>query len=75
MSRRRFHWTRDRYRRAQSLARYFERHIYDLPSEPPLMLRRLWELWERHPQKADPLLTPFRNRRRTLERLDDGIPF
>lgn len=74
MARQRFRWNRARYRKADSLARYFARHVYDLPSEPPRMLKRLRELWERHPQRDDPLLTAFRLRPRTLA-LDDDIPF
>lgn len=70
----RFRWTRTRYRKAESLARYFQRHVYDLPSEPPAMLRRLWELWDKHPQRMDPLLTPVRAR--LANRGDDSdIPF
>ena len=74
MPRKRFRWTRARYRKAQSLSRYFARHIYDLPSDPPLLLRRFNELWERNPQRDDPLLTPFCWRPNYIA-LDDGIPF
>lgn len=73
-TRKRFRWTRARYRKADRLSRYFARHIYELPSEPPLLLRRYNDLWGRHPQRDDPLLTPFAWRPRTLE-FDDGIPF
>lgn len=74
MSRYRFRWTRARYRKAQHLSRFFARLVYELPSEPPALLQRFHELWARHPQGDDPLLTPFKWRRRMLERLD-GIPF
>lgn len=74
MARKRFRWTRKRYRRAWHLSRFFARYIYDLPSEPPALLRRFHELWERHPQRDDPLLQPFKWRRRTLEHFDE-IPF
>ena len=60
MARHRWRWTRRAYRKAASLARYFDRHVYDLPHEPPNILRRLWELWERHPQRDDPLNVPLR---------------
>lgn len=72
MARRRFRWTRDRYRKAAHLSRYFARHVYDLPSAPPSLLERYWELWARHPQADDPLLKPLRARRRFV---DDDIPF
>jgi hypothetical protein len=70
----RFRWTRSRYRKATSLLRYFNRHVYDLPSDPPAMLRRLWSLWEKHPQKDDPLLMPLRQRA-WLRDDDSDIPF
>lgn len=70
MARRRFRWTRERYRKAQNLARFYSRWLYELPSEPPLLLRRYFALWERHPQRDDPLLQPVRFR---YDR--DDIPF
>jgi hypothetical protein len=69
---RRFRWTRRRYRKADSLARFFDRWVYNLPSEPPRLVRRLHELWAAHPQRSDPLLTPIRLRHTYL---DDDIPF
>lgn len=74
MPRLRFRWTRERYRKADSLARYFARHVYDLPSEPPELVRRLFELQERHPQHADPLLTPLRGRLNARAVFDE-VPF
>ncbi|MDT7835017.1 hypothetical protein [Aquabacterium sp. OR-4] len=71
MARRRFRWTRERYRKAHHLSRLFARWVYDLPSEPPQLVQRLWELYERHPQNPDPLLTPLKYRH---ER-DSEIPF
>lgn len=71
----RFRWTRSRYRKAASLSRYFARHVYDLPSDPPAMLRRYWELWERHPSGTDPLALPLRARLARLHDDDSGIPF
>jgi len=71
MARRRFRWTRDRYRKAQHLSRFFARWVYELPSEPPALVQRLHELWERHPQRPDPLLKPISWR---YER-DSDIPF
>ena len=70
MARRRFRWTRERYRKARHLARFFSRFVYELPSEPPRLLQRYFELWQRHPQRDDPLLQPVRYR---YER--DDIPF
>lgn len=69
--RNRFRWTRRAYYKASSLARYFDRHVYDLPSEPPAILQRLFDLWAKHPQRDDPLLQPLRNRRP----FEDSIPF
>lgn len=71
MARRRFRWTRERYRKAHHLSRFFARWVYDLPSEPPQLVQRLWELYERHPRNPDPLLVPLKYRH---ER-DSEIPF
>ncbi len=70
MPRRRFRWTRERYRKAARLSRYFARHVYDLPSEQPELLRLFGELWARHPQRDDPLMQPLAYR---YDR--DDIPF
>lgn len=72
MTRKRFRWTRKAYRHAAWLSRFTGRHIYELPEQPPALLARFWDLWERHPQRDDPLLTPVRDR---LSRLDSDIPF
>lgn len=74
MARYRFRWTRRSYRKAASLLRYFNRHVYDLPSEPPIIVQRLFELWNKHPQRDDPLLMPLRTRQ-FLRDEDDSIPF
>jgi len=74
MARRSFRWTRERYRKAAHLARYFSRYVYDLPSDPPSLLHRYWELWGRHRQRDDPLLQSVRARLIRL-RDDDDIPF
>ncbi len=74
MARKRFRWNRARYRRAAHLSRYFARHVYDLPSDPPDLLRRYFDLWERHPQRDDPLLQPLRWRDRQRSN-DSDIPF
>lgn len=71
MARRRFRWTRERYRKASHLARFYSRWVYDLPSEPPRLLKRYFELWESRPQRDDPLLQPLRYR----FDLDGEIPF
>lgn len=73
-----FKWTRDKYRKAHQLARLFSRwsrlfsrlDCQQLPSEPPDLLRRYFELWERHPQHDDPLFVPLKCR---YDR--SGIPF
>lgn len=70
MSRRRFRWTRERYRKAQHLSRFYARWVYELPSEPPQLLQRYFDLWERHRQKDDPLLVPLKYRHES-----DDIPF
>jgi len=70
MARHRFRWTRERYRKAQHLARFFSRWMYDLPSETPRLLQRYFDLWERHPQRNDQLLQPLAYR---YDR--DDIPF
>lgn len=71
MARRRFRWTRERYRKAQRLSRFFARWVYELPSEPPKLLQHYVELWDRHRQNDDPLLVPLKYRR-----IDsDEIPF
>ena len=68
----RFRWTRAKYRKAAHLARFFDRFIYHLPREKPALLQHYFDLWERHPQNADPLSEPLRWR---LSRLSDEIPF
>lgn len=70
MSRRRFYWTRAKYRQAHREARaYFGQGFMD--HGEPSLVRRYRELWERHPQNDDPLTLP-RWRRYPA---DDGIPF
>lgn len=71
MARRRFRWTRERYRKAHHLSRFYSRWVYDLPSDPPRLLQRFFDLWQRHPQRDDPLTKPIRLRRD----FDDSIPF
>lgn len=75
MSRRRWRWTRSSFIKARSLNRYFARHVYDLPSEPPAIVRRLWELFERHPMRDDPLERPLHMRLYDRRNFDDSIPF
>ena len=77
MARKRFRWTRARYKKADHLRRYFNRHVYDLPSEPPSLLERYWELWRRHPQAEDPLLDRTLRARLWDKKHDesDDIPF
>jgi len=72
MARRRFRWTRKAYQHAAWLARFTGRHLYQLPEHPPHLLRLYWELWDRHPQRDDPLTLPIRRRRNDFE---DSIPF
>ncbi len=70
MARKRFRWTRKTYKHADHLARFYSRHPYELPDNPPRALRRYRELWERHPQRDDPLLVPLQWRHP-----GDDIPF
>lgn len=71
MARKRFRWTRARYYKAHRLSRYFDRHVYDLPSDPPVLLRLFWDLMKGI-GRSDPLLTPMRLRERYQS---DDIPF
>jgi hypothetical protein len=71
MARKRFKWTRKAYRHASWLARFMGRHLYELHHQPDL-LRRYFELWDRHPQRDDPLQTPMRYRPAYCR---DEIPF
>jgi hypothetical protein len=73
MARRRFRWTRKLYRQADSLARFIGRHMYELPDQPNLV-RRYFELWERHPQRDDPLNDPMWLRK-SRRGIGDDIPF
>lgn len=73
MSRRRFRWNRKTYRQAHHLARLLARYI--MPDQPPAILRRYWELWERQRQRseADPLEDPLYLRLARFK--GDDIPF
>jgi hypothetical protein len=73
MARKRFRWTRKAYKHADWMARFYGRHIYELPERPPPLLQRYFDLWERHRQNDDPLLVPVRQRPGYAD--DDGIPF
>lgn len=72
MKRKRFRWTRSNYRAAHSLARFIGRHLYELHHQPPL-LRRYFELWDRHPQRDDQLRMPLSWRPHYND--GDSIPF
>lgn len=74
MARRRFRWTRKEYEHAAWLSRFTGRHLYELPEQPPDLLRRYWELWERRPQHDDPLLESARHRLNRKQDTDE-IPF
>lgn len=65
----RFKWNRAKYQHARRLARMFSRFEF-LPSDPPEMVRRYFELWEQYPEFGDPLLIPLGHRRQ-----DPDIPF
>ena len=68
---RRFKWSRGLYRKAHHLFRLFGRwDCKQLPSDPPELLRRYFDLRERHRQQDDPLLVPLKYR---YDR--NGIPF
>lgn len=73
MGRKRFKWTRKTYRQADSLARFMGRHLYELHDQPTLV-RKLYELWDRNPQRDDPLTLPMHMREPYRSR-DDDIPF
>jgi len=73
MARKRFKWTRKLYKQADWMARFYGRHIYELPERPPMLLQRYWDLWERHRQNDDPLLVPVRQRPGYADY--DEIPF
>jgi len=55
MARKRFKWTRKAYQHAAWLSRFMARHVRELPDQPPDLLRRYWELWQRYPERGDPL--------------------
>lgn len=65
----RFRWTRKTYMKARALARLMRR-LEPLPDCPDL-LRRYFELWARHEQHDDPLLTHIQTRLAW----HSGIPF
>lgn len=67
--RRRFRWSRAKYREAHREARIYYGVGFMHHSEPSLV-RRYRELWEEHPQGDDPLLTPLRWRHP-----GDEVPF
>jgi len=71
MPRKRFKWTRKLYQQAEWMSRFMGRHIYHLPERPPPLLQRYFDLWDRHPQHEDPLMTHISQRRQPR----DGIPF
>ena len=69
-----FIWTREVYQDAARLGRFFTHYAGELPPQPPALLQRYFDLWERHPQRPDPLLTPMMERPHYAYALD-GIPF
>lgn len=72
MPRKRFKWTREKYRRAASLHRFLVRHLSSdrFPNDPPVLVQRYFDLWDRCARNPDPLLKPL------SERLPDrDIPF
>lgn len=73
MSRQRFRWTRKLYREADSMSRFLSGYPYWAHERAPMLLRRYWALWEKHPQSDDRLLTPVQWRYPTW--CPDGIPF
>lgn len=70
MARRRFRWTRAKYRQAHREARMYFGQGFMHHGEPSLV-RRYRELWEAHPQDNDPLKRP----RYLRYRADDECPF
>lgn len=72
MARKRFRWTRSKYRHAASLLRLMSRQLNheSLPDQPPPLVQELVDLWNRYARTPDPLLRPL------SERLSDReIPF
>ena len=71
MARKRFKWTRSKYRRAASLHRLLVRQLCTerFPDQPPPLVQRYLDLWDRYARNPDPLLTPLRERYR-----DQDIP-
>lgn len=67
----RFHWTRKRYQRAAHLSRLLPNFFGEQcgQSEKPELVRRYHELWQRYPERGDPLRTPIHLR------YDPEIPF
>ena len=74
MARKRFRWTRKTYWHADWLARFMGRHLYELHDQPNL-LRRYFELWDRHPQQEDPLTKPMHMREPYRSAAGEDIPF
>lgn len=73
MARNTWKWTRERYKKADSLCRFITRNLYELPPEPPRLVQRYFDLWGQHPQKDDPLRLPMACREHY--RRDGDIPF
>lgn len=67
---RKFRWTRALYRRAHREARVYDGYGFMYHGEPALV-RRYQALWDKHPQRDDPLLTPLRWRHPP----DGEVPF
>ncbi|SHN40406.1 hypothetical protein [Rhizobacter sp. OV335] len=80
MSRKRFRWTRDNYRKAHHLSRLVARFSH-LPDRPAPIVERYWELWRewnlRHGGGwcIDPLCLSVRQRLQNRRNDAAGIPF
>jgi hypothetical protein len=64
MARKRFRWTRSKYKHAASLLRLMSRQLnYEsCPDQPPPVVQELVDLWNRYARTPDPLLVPLSER-------------
>jgi hypothetical protein len=76
MPRKRFHWTRAKYRKAHHLNRLLIQ-ICNINSLPPLVERyhELWSEWDSRHSCSDPLEVPIARRLADRHPERDGIPF
>lgn len=75
MSRNRFRWTRERYRKAHHLSRLLGRHIEHWGPDLPPIVQAFHELWSQQEKRSvpDPLDYPLHLR--LARHKGDDIPF